>query len=176
VSVNLTLRVAGVELVEGPAVAVDIGWRVMPDGSLRVGYWCAANSPMEPVRVPDHLANVLIVRNDGLEGEIRIPASWRALHERTATIRSGRDKDLERIKAKLVTWLEQHPDAAAARPLTSGHQGMEGARSYGHAHAAAVRASQGRRDLPTAAGLGAPGPAPVAVGDQRDRPAKEAPP
>jgi hypothetical protein len=118
VSVNLTLRVPGVEPVEGPAVAVDIGWRAMPDHSLRVGYWRASAAPIAPLQVPEHLAELLIVRSDARGGEIRVPVSWRKLHDRAASIRSRRDKDLERIKAKLMAWLEQHPDSADALDLT----------------------------------------------------------
>ena len=42
VSVNLAVRIPFSKAAEGPPVAVDIGWRAMPDGSLRVAYWRGA--------------------------------------------------------------------------------------------------------------------------------------
>ena len=71
IAVSLALRVATPEPVRGPAVAVDIGWRTMRDGSLRVAYWRGASSPLTPGQVPEHLADVLIVRNQLASGRRR---------------------------------------------------------------------------------------------------------
>lgn len=117
VSVNLTTRTRAAPGRAGPIVAVDIGWRAMPDGSLRVGYWRASKRAAQPVRVPEHLAGVLHVDASRREGEIRIPASWRQLQRRAARIQSGRDKDLDRIKERTATQLKRHPQLAEALDL-----------------------------------------------------------
>jgi Putative transposase DNA-binding domain len=117
VSANLTVRAHAALPRTGPAVAVDIGWRSMPDGSLRVAYWRGSKAPMQPVRVPEHLASVLLVHASGREGEVRLPASWRELDNRIAQLRSGRDKDLNRIKATTRAYLRTHPHVAVALEL-----------------------------------------------------------
>jgi hypothetical protein len=55
---------------------------------------------------------VLRIDSTGREGEVCIPASWRQLHERTAKLQSGRDKDLERIKTTAAAHLKRHPQLA----------------------------------------------------------------
>ena len=112
ISVSLTCRVPAPASSQGPPVAVDIGWRSMPDGSIRVAYWRGASEPLQPLSVPEHLAEVLLVDRSGVEGEIRFPASWRAVADRLDKIRSRRDKDLSRITTQVASWLEAHQDAA----------------------------------------------------------------
>ena len=120
VSANLTIRARAAIPRTGPAVAVDIGWRSMPDGSLRVAYWRGAKSPLQQLRVPEHLAGVLLVDASGREGEVRLPASWRQLDDRIAQLRSGRDKDLNRIKATTRAYLKSHPHLAEALEVSPG--------------------------------------------------------
>ena len=125
VAVNLTIRAAAPAAVQGPRLAVDIGWRSMPDGSIRVAYWRGSRAPLEPLRVSPHLEGVLRIDSTGREGEVCIPGSWRQLHERTAKIQSGRDKELERIKATAASHLERHPRLAEeARAETGRAQAM----------------------------------------------------
>ena len=120
VSVSLTVRTRAPTPVDGPALAVNIGWRAMPDGSIRVAYWRGSKEPAQQVRVPEHLAGVLRVHASGCEGEVRLPASWRQLDARIAKIRSGRDKDLDRIRATASAHLLSHPHLAEALALAPG--------------------------------------------------------
>jgi hypothetical protein len=112
VAVNLTIRADAPAPLQGPKLAVDIGWRSMPDGAIRVAYWRGSSAPPEPIRVPAHLEGVLRIDATGREGEVCIPSSWRRLHQRTAKIQSGRAKDLERIKASAASHLERYPQLA----------------------------------------------------------------
>ncbi|MGO9898318.1 MAG: hypothetical protein ACLP0J_01180 [Solirubrobacteraceae bacterium] len=114
ISVNLTLRTPKAAPAQGGTVAVDIGWRSMPDDSIRAGYWRASGQPTVPLRVPDHLREVLRVTHAGQEGEIRIPASWRQLDERLHQLHGGRDTDLNRLKPEVARWLAEHPAHADA--------------------------------------------------------------
>jgi Putative transposase DNA-binding domain len=67
---------------ESGICGVDLGWRLMDDGSLRVAYWAA---------------------NDGEEGELRIdPARWLACDEMAAT-RGGKFEDTKQILVKYLT-------------------------------------------------------------------------
>ena len=120
VSVSLTVRMRSPTPVDGPALAVNTGWRAMPDGSIRVAYWRGSKEPAEQVRVPEHLAEVLRVYASGYEGEVRLPASWRQLDARIAKIRSGRDKDLDRIRATASAYLLSHPHLAESLALAPG--------------------------------------------------------
>ena len=137
VSANLTIRARAAIPRTGSAVAVDIGWRSMPDGSLRVAYWRGSKSAVQQVRAPEHLAEVLLVHASGHEGEVRLPASWRQLDDRLAQLRSGRDKDLNRIKATTRAYLKTHPDLAEALELAPGDVAMALARSHGQPRQAA---------------------------------------
>ena len=120
VSVNLTVRTRAPATVDGPALAVNIGWRSMPDGSIRVAYWRGSKGAVRQVGMPEHLAGVLRVDASGREGEVRFPASWRQLDARLARIRSGRDKDLDRIKATTRAYLKAHPHLAETLELAPG--------------------------------------------------------
>lgn len=112
VSVNLTIRTPAPKPIDGPAIAVDIGWRSMPDGSLRVAYWRGSGRALQSVRVREPFVEVLHVDASGREGEVRIPASWRQLDEHIAHLRSRRDKELERMKAAVASYLERDPKLA----------------------------------------------------------------
>ncbi len=119
ISVNLTLTMPAPRPAGGNGIALDLGWRSMPDWSIRVAYWRATGKPRAPLNVPAHLAAVLRTAPGGREGEIRIPASWRTLDARVRQLRSGRLRDLRRIATVIATWLEQNPDSAAALQLSA---------------------------------------------------------
>jgi hypothetical protein len=87
----------------GPAVAVHLGWRSLPDGALRVA---AVGGIVAP---PQQLADVARPRGAGCE--IVVPASWRRLADRINTVRSRRATDLEQLRGWLVDWVATHPDA-----------------------------------------------------------------
>lgn len=67
----------------GPRVALDIGWRVLPDGRQRAGYWLG---------------------EDGQGGEVEVPASVLERLEKAESIRAIRDRILNEAKAALDAW------------------------------------------------------------------------
>lgn len=75
-------------------VGIDVGWRHMPDGSLRVATWSGS---------------------DGCEGEIALPAWWLREQRRVEGIRAERDKLMDAAKGTVGAWLREHkeglPDA-----------------------------------------------------------------
>lgn len=68
-------------------VAVNIGWRAKPDGSLRALRW---------------------VDEDGQEGELLLPASLLARRQKVTDIQSIRSQELDRIKLVFGAWLKDH--------------------------------------------------------------------
>ncbi|PZM90038.1 MAG: transposase [Actinobacteria bacterium] len=100
VSIVVELPVPAAHLAdpaEGPLVAVDLCWRRLPDGGIRVGYWRG---------------------EDGEGGEIALPARWVAAMAQCDRIRGYRDSDdltpeggLEQLRARLSAWVDaQDPD------------------------------------------------------------------
>jgi len=87
VSFTLT-RVAGWakadRAMEG-TVGVDIGWRIRPDGSLRVAYWMGT---------------------DGGEGEVALPAACVAGQQKVRDLRSIRDEHFNVARIMLVAWMK----------------------------------------------------------------------
>lgn len=79
-------------------VGIDTGWRVLPDGSIRVAVWRAKEN--KPLVVPHHLVDAIVLEGEG--GEVRIPAKyvamWREVHE----IQGRRDRALELMKEQLI--------------------------------------------------------------------------
>lgn len=69
---------------DGPAVAIDIGWRLMEDG-LRVGYWQDANGKSAPIVFPQSVID-----------------DWKYVEE----LQSGRDKAFDVARAALVAWMK----------------------------------------------------------------------
>lgn len=69
---------------EHGTVGIDVGWRIKGDGSLRVAYW---------------------VGEDGLEGELALPADWLGEMRRVEKIQGHRDDNLNAIKARLAAWM-----------------------------------------------------------------------
>jgi transposase len=68
----------------GGAVALDLGWRKRPDGSLRVAYW---------------------VDGEGGHGEILMPQSARARLQKTRELREIQDRYFNRATRWLAWWL-----------------------------------------------------------------------
>lgn len=70
----------------GGRVAIDIGWRRLPNGTLRVLYW---------------------VGDDGREGEVVLPAELLTRIPKSESIHSHRDRLLNRMKFRLNDWLKK---------------------------------------------------------------------
>ena len=87
-SLNVTVHLPPViPRLSGQAIAVDLGWRLLPAG-VRVGYWADES---------------------GRHGEIQIASSdIGELRERVRGLRSTVDKNLEAFRAQLVAFLATH--------------------------------------------------------------------
>jgi hypothetical protein len=86
---------------------VDLGWRLMGDGRLRVAYWKGAG----PLFLPDCLQKNVVLHNpDGSEGELRIePSRWQKCFD-LQSIRDGHRHDLQRALLGMLGRLEGSPD------------------------------------------------------------------
>jgi hypothetical protein len=63
------------------AVGIDVGWRMRPDGSMRVACWKG---------------------DDGKHEELTLPARWLSGMKKTRDIQSIRDRNLDTVKAALL--------------------------------------------------------------------------
>jgi hypothetical protein len=66
------------------AVAIDLGWRLLEDGSIRVGAWKA---------------------EDGESGEVVLDKRWLGGLRKCDELRSIRDKEFDAARAKLLAWM-----------------------------------------------------------------------
>jgi hypothetical protein len=106
------------------AAALHLGWRSRKDGSIRVGTIAA----IEPLHVPDDLADVIETRGDGTWAEIVLPVSFRGSITQIESLRSIRDKNLDATRAKLHAWLTEHgPVALTQHPITGEAQSVSAA-------------------------------------------------
>lgn len=74
-----------VDWASSGAVGIDVGWRMCPDGSLRVACWSGS---------------------DRAEGKVVIPAGWLSEWRKTEHLRSLRDDALNEILPQLAAWLD----------------------------------------------------------------------
>lgn len=81
----------------GPTLAVNLGWRMLPDAGLRVAY---------------------AVGSDGWQEEVRVPARYIEGVAHVASLQSIRDRQLEELKKSLRAWLDgegrEHPEWLAS--------------------------------------------------------------
>lgn len=127
ISVAFTVRLPEVVASESPGmVALDLGWRSMPGGSLRVAMWRGV-APHAPVSFPEWMRSWVRTNADGTSGEIVLPADWSSESEKMHKIRSLRDDKLNGLKSEIVSWLASHIDGAAALAETWGiaHTGAQ---------------------------------------------------
>lgn len=99
-SVAVTMRVPDVATVDGRRVAVHLGWRAMPDGTIRVATIAGAARPPE---LEDHPG---AVRWYGDWGEVRVPAGTVGEYRDMAGVARLRDDAHNAAKADLATALE----------------------------------------------------------------------
>lgn len=84
-------------------VGVDVGWRQLPNGSIRVAH---------------------AVGDDGQNHELRLPAAWREKVEHARSLRSIRDKNLDEAKARIAEWIEERGAAWNAQLAIDGKPGL----------------------------------------------------
>lgn len=75
-------------------VGLDVGWRLKPDGTLRVAYWHGDQGE------EDH-------------GELLLPASILARQQQCETLQSRRDLLYDEARALLHAWIQEHPACPA---------------------------------------------------------------
>ncbi len=110
-SVALTAKLPDPPQVQGlPPVALHLGWRQRPDGSLRVATWACP----QPLDLPPAVADV-VVSHGGRWGEVIMPARWLADAEVPPRLLGRRDKAMEPVLEALADWLEAHTEACTAR-------------------------------------------------------------
>jgi hypothetical protein len=106
---TLTLRVPDTpRRNDGLAVAVDVGWRALPDGSLRVAYWCGEDGRHDQLVLTPRMVSSL-TRSDG--------------------IRAARDRGLDDLRAGLVGWIDATPEASRPEWLQRARRHMHSWRS-----------------------------------------------
>lgn len=99
-SVQFTLRLPDQPKAEprSGVVAVDVGWRRLGDGSLRVAYW---------------------LDDAGRCGELLIPADRLAYWTKVEELQSVRDMNFNGVRDMLADWLSLHPHPDELKERTS---------------------------------------------------------
>jgi hypothetical protein len=107
----ITCRLPPVERTDSsrPAIAIDIGWRSLGDGTIRLATW-AATGPLD-IRVTEELRQWIRAPAAGATtGEIVVPGNYRRAHREVDQLRSIRNIKLIPMRSGLVSWLSQHGD------------------------------------------------------------------
>jgi hypothetical protein len=101
----------------GPAVAVHTGWRVLPDGSLRVAV-IAGTGPVPDggVAATGTVRPLLPGGPQPAAWEVIIPAAWRDEHAEINKARACRDAAFNAAAEEAAAWLDAHPAAGEALP------------------------------------------------------------
>lgn len=112
-SVAITVRLPDPAPREtGPAVAVHTGWRVLEDEAIRVAVIAGTGTPLggtlthtAPDGTSDHG-----IRDHGTWCEVVIPAGIRNLDAHARSLRSIRDREMNKIRAVIASHLADHPE------------------------------------------------------------------
>jgi hypothetical protein len=108
-SVEVTCRLpAPAPTTRTAAAGLDVGWRSMEDGSIRVAVWRSRVATL--TAVPPYLQDAVTTYLTG--GEVRIPASWIDQWRQVQSLASIRAKNLELLRADLLALLQTDPQAA----------------------------------------------------------------
>jgi hypothetical protein len=111
-SVAVTCRIPAKPMrTEGPVAGLDVGWRSLSDGSLRVGV-VQVNGTM-----PDPPLHPYLRPLDG-GVEIIVPVDSRNLYEELRKRRAVRDTSFNEARDYLAEWLETRTDVATAWETT----------------------------------------------------------
>lgn len=91
--------------VRGEAVGIDIGWRKMPAGGIRVAYWYGT---------------------DGAHGELVIPDQVIQRKGKSDSLQGIRDRERNEVSALWRAWLQEVPDSHPVRvAATAMHQWLQ---------------------------------------------------
>lgn len=88
--------------------AVDIGWRKMDDGGVRVGYFYAP-SPVDANKISPVLAPALHLHEDGCGGELRLPSRLVETARHCELVIGTRDMLFNSMRDVLADWVEARP-------------------------------------------------------------------
>lgn len=119
-SIGITCRLPAPEtpVRPKPTVAVDVGWRSLADGRIRVAMFEATASP-GPITVPHHVRDMILLGAGGRQGEVVLPASWTAPFLQLRSVSAVRARNLEQIRGRIAAWLTGHPSACEALDVDS---------------------------------------------------------
>lgn len=104
-------------------VGVDVGWRLMDDGSIRMAAWSAGPEHEGEARIPAEIASGYRLMDDGSirmttwstglehEGDVRIPADIVSAYRHSHETESRKKTAFNEMQIKLATWLAKQPDA-----------------------------------------------------------------
>lgn len=89
------------------SVGIDVGWRLMDDGRLRLAYWMA-DRPLKyaDIRFDGALAKSVILKGDGTEGELRLNDEVVERWKLCEHIDGVRRLLFNQMLAKLSVWLQ----------------------------------------------------------------------
>jgi hypothetical protein len=106
---------AVVQRSEGAVVGMDVGWRSMSGGSLRVAVFEVMGGHQLP---PEHEG----IRSLGAgQYEVVVPSSWRGVWENIEKRQSIRDRDFNAAKESVVTFLRLHPEMSEVLGVEPGN-------------------------------------------------------
>lgn len=88
---------------KGPTVAVHIGWRNTGAG-IQVAAWRSSR----PLDIPAEWGHVISADPGQRVGVIVLPDYVGERIDRVDRLQSARDRDLDRIRARVVAWLDEH--------------------------------------------------------------------
>ncbi|MDQ6617094.1 MAG: hypothetical protein M3083_20710 [Actinomycetota bacterium] len=117
-ALTVTCRLPSVERANPlrPTVAIDVGWRSLGDGRIRVAALEADASP-GPITVPHHLREVILFGPAGRQGEVILPASWTAQFAQVKNLAGVRARKLEVLRRRLAEWLGDHREVCETLDL-----------------------------------------------------------
>ena len=82
-------------LAKTGAVAIDLGWRMQPDGGIKVATWVGDDGATGTVELP----------TNAKPARAKFDLTWRERMEKTYAIESGRDTDYDKVRDQLIEFL-----------------------------------------------------------------------
>jgi hypothetical protein len=155
-TVAASIPAPGPRPAAGPRVAVHAGWRVLPDGSLRVAVIAGAG-PVPGCGVAE-TGTVRPLPPGGPQPgvwEVIIPAAWRDAHAEIDKARARRDVAFNAARQDAAAWLDAHPVAGEALPAGDAVRQWRSPRRLAVLAAQAIAGEHGEAVRPLGGMLGA---------------------